>query len=409
MSPSRESPLRIAFLTSEHAVEHEAAGGLASYVKRISETLNELGHHAEVFTFADGDETAAAAGNVLIHGTRVPGARAGSWAGRFAPSRSLTGSWLRGARAMARRLAARDSDAPFDIVHSTNCSAVGLFVPRMARRRHVVRASSLRELWLREDRVRLGWDVRAACWLERAAMRRADVVIAPSAWLAARLRVVLARDVAVVRPPAVLEADTSKTGLANLPLRYLVHFGQLGPRKGTDLLAHALLRAWQDDESLRMVWLGKEVSPGMLASWQRLWGHHADKVVVLAPRPKSTLYAIVRGAVATMVPSRADNLPNSAIESLLLGVPVIGTTDSSLEELVHSAHSGTLVPQDDADALAAAMIEAWRGEAAWQRSSFERPPILESMAPALAAHALLVAARGAAAPTGREALAGETP
>lgn len=408
MSEASSRPLRIAFLTNEHAVPGAAAGGLASYVKRMSETLVELGHHCEVFTFGDRDRTSDHAG-VPIHETFVPGARAVTWAGRFAPGRSLAGSWLRGARAMARRLAERDAQSPFDLVHATNCDAVGLFVPPRANRRHLVRASSMRALWLRRDGIRLGWDVRAACFLERVAMRRADVRIAPSAWLALRLTSDLGRDVAVVRPPAVLEADTASAVPAGLPARYLVHFGQLGPRKGTDLLAEALVRAWQNDEDLKMVWLGKEVAPGVLASCTRIFGRHADKVVVLAPQPKSTLYGIVRGAVATVVPSRADNLPNSAIESLLLGVAVVGTQDSSLEELVLTPRSGTLVAQDDASGLAAAMSESWRGNAAWQKHGFVRPAILEDMAPALAAKAMLAAALGPAPAQGRDTRAGETP
>ena len=41
-------------------------------------------------------------------------------------------------------------------------------------------------------------------------------------------------------------------------------------------------------------------------------------------------------------PTRFDNLPNSAIESLALGVPVIGTLGASLEELVTPGRDGDL-------------------------------------------------------------------
>ena len=76
---------------------------------------------------------------------------------------------------------------------------------------------------------------------------------------------------------------------------------------------------------------------------------------------RAALYALIRGAACTVLPSRIDNLPNSVLESLMLGTPVIGTRDSSIEELVEDGVTGVLIPNGSAADLAAAMVRAWAG------------------------------------------------
>lgn len=374
-------PLRIAFLTSERVSAGQPAGGLASYVARMSETLRSLGHEAEVFLLGDD----------------VPASPAPRRSARWDPRRWMSGAMLREARGIATRLEARHAEAPFDLVHATNCAATGLFVRRLESRRHVVRVSSLRELWMSADHVRLGKDVRAACWLERRAARRADSVIAPSAWIVPHLATHWGVRAHVVRPPASLETTPDAAPPPGLPDRYLVHFGQLGPRKGTDLLVEALVRAWRVEPALRMVLMGREVASGFVDAQRHRLGAREDSLLDLGPVPKAALYAIVRDAVATVAPSRVDNLPNSVIESLLLQTPVIGTRESSIDEIVEPGGCGALVDQDDPEDLAAALVAAWRAEASWQPRGWIEPSLLDEMNPRRSAEELL---RVAYAPEG---------
>jgi hypothetical protein len=64
-------------------------------------------------------------------------------------------------------------------------------------------------------------------------------------------------------------------------------------------------------------------------------------------------------AVAIVCPSRADNLPNVAIEAMSLGVPIVGVRGASIDELVIDGESGCLAPPDDAAGLAAAIRTVW--------------------------------------------------
>jgi glycosyltransferase involved in cell wall biosynthesis len=146
-----------------------------------------------------------------------------------------------------------------------------------------------------------------------------------------------------------------------LPKRFLLHFGQLRKRKGTEWLARALLLAWKEAPDLALVMAG-QAGDFDLAAWRKKWGPYAENVMHLGPLEKPQLYALLRRAHAAVLPSIVDNLPNTVIESLSLGVPVIGTAGASIDELVEPGKTGELAPVNDDSALAVAMVRMWRGE-----------------------------------------------
>ena len=298
-------------------------------------------------------------------------------------------SYLRTALALSAALEQRHRERPFDLVQSANTSASGLFVKKRVGRPHVVRISSHRATWFESDgRDSLG--AKLMVWLERKSVRRGDLAYAPSQFVADLCAATGWRgDVAVVRPPMFLETESAASVPAEVPERYLVHFGQIGARKGSDVIASALIRVWREEPEFRMVWAGREIGKGEFASCHRLWGSHAEKVLWLGAIEKPLLYAIVQKAVAAVLPSRVDNLPNTVIESLLLGVPVIGSAGASIDELVEPGVCGELAPIGDSEALARLMLKAWRGEVSWVGAGFRRPLAMAEFEPEAAARRLL--------------------
>jgi glycosyltransferase involved in cell wall biosynthesis len=394
-------PWRIAFLTNEFATERSDAGGLGSYLDRISRALCERGHAVEVLTL-----TRRHAAGVLDRGgvrvQRIPVRRLRSLGAllrlaRIHPRLALgeTLPKLEEALSLGAALARREAETRFDLVQSTNCGLAGLFVRRDPARPHLLRLSSLRGLWWRAQGRPPGLDRLALERLEDRALRRADRVYAPSRFLAARASERLGREVALLRPPALLECEPAKRPSLRLPGRYLLHFGRLGPAKGTDLLLAALPLAWREAPDLCVVLAGRPERGFELEAWCRAQGARAEQVLVAGPLEKPELFAVLRGALASVLPSRVDNLPNAAIESLLLGVPVLGTQGASLEELVVPGRSGALVPAGDAAALARALVETWQGRPGWLGAGFERPPLLDALDPDAAAEGLLALAKEA--------------
>jgi glycosyltransferase involved in cell wall biosynthesis len=389
-------PLRIAFVTPEFASEYATGGGLGGYLHRMTRALCALGHEPEVFALSP-----AASGPIDFDGVRVHRVRR-SDAGRAA--RAWLGlAWRLGlhalqppvfvladARRLARALARREAERPFDLVQSADYGASGYFIASRPGRPHLVRCSADGLLWAGANR-----DApprrRGAARLERACVRRADLAYAPSRFVASGLGHRYGLDVRVLRPPAALEAKPRPEAAAGLPERYLVHFGQLSAAKGTAVLARALPAVWEAAPDFAMVWAGTDRS-GHLEAWRAAWGERSAQVHWLGALARPDLYGVVQAAEAAVLPSIVDNLPNTAIESLLLGVPVIGSAGASLDELVEPERTGALVPIGDADALARAMLGVWRGESPVRRGFRWDGPRAREMHPETAARNLLLLA-----------------
>jgi glycosyltransferase involved in cell wall biosynthesis len=68
--------------------------------------------------------------------------------------------------------------------------------------------------------------------------------------------------------------------------------------------------------------------------------------------------AFLSGIDAFVLSSLSEGLPLTVLEAMASGLPVLSTEVGAVPELVNSARCGWIVPPGDADALAAAMLEA---------------------------------------------------
>jgi glycogen(starch) synthase len=382
--------MRIAFLTSEYVTDYQDGGGLGNYLHRMVKVLVDQGHEPEVFV------SSALEPRVLNHaGVRVervpprPSSLAMRGLRRVCDAAGLRfpAKLFLQARALAAALERRHGEDPFGIVQSADYMVVGLRVRRMKRRVHVIRCSSAADLYNEID----GHRSRDDRWrekLERAAIRRADKAYAPSRFIAEHFRNRHGIPVEVLRPPVRLETAPSPETTCGLPQRFLIHFGQLGRRKGTYWLGESLKCACNVEPDLRMVWVGRDYEDELGKMLAPL-GSHRWKVQVLHPLPKAELYAVLQRADAAVLPSLVDNLPNTVIECLMLGIPVIGTQGASIDELVQPGVTGELVAPDDVDGLAATMVRVWRGQSAVRKGFKWRGDIVDEMCPAQAVERFL--------------------
>ena len=67
--------------------------------------------------------------------------------------------------------------------------------------------------------------------------------------------------------------------------------------------------------------------------------------------------ALLDAADVFVLPSRHEGMPLAAIEAMDAGLPIVGTRVVGTEEVVADGETGTLVPAEDAPALAAALAE----------------------------------------------------
>jgi glycosyltransferase involved in cell wall biosynthesis len=76
---------------------------------------------------------------------------------------------------------------------------------------------------------------------------------------------------------------------------------------------------------------------------------------------------LYRRSTLSINPSRIDNMPNSVLESLASGVPVVSSNVGGVPYLLQDGVTGLLVPAQDPDAMARAVLRLLDDEALRQR------------------------------------------
>ena len=125
------------------------------------------------------------------------------------------------------------------------------------------------------------------------------------------------------------------------------------PRKGVPYLIDACARL-RDISALKLMLIGHGMDEQTLGDELR---RHSlvDRVVLLGPRSDAT--AVIQAADVSVLPStRREGLPKTVIESMAYGIPTVVTDTGGNAELVADEQSGLVVPVEDAQALADAIL-----------------------------------------------------
>jgi glycosyltransferase involved in cell wall biosynthesis len=84
---------------------------------------------------------------------------------------------------------------------------------------------------------------------------------------------------------------------------------------------------------------------------------------------RDAMAALYRSADIMLNPSLADNMPNSVLESMASGVPVVSTNVGGVPYMVQDGITALLVPAGDAAAMAAACLKILASHEVWCRFS----------------------------------------
>lgn len=132
--------------------------------------------------------------------------------------------------------------------------------------------------------------------------------------------------------------------------------------KGQDVLLRALRLVLDRAPSTRLIMAGEGQSRGALVELAGEVGvEHA--VLFLGHVPRAELPALMNQSDIMVLPSRWEGLPVSIIESMAFGKPVVASAAGGNPELVAHGETGLIVPVEDPNALAAALIELIEGPA----------------------------------------------
>lgn len=377
-------PQRIVIVTAE-ILGPVKNGGIATALTGLAEALAEAGHHVTVLfvdlagTMQQQDRQARWAGLYDQRGIRLAFLSADAYRDRSPLALSFhVAAWLAGERA--------------DIVHFHDWIGLGHEAIRAMRMglgfvdTLLVVGAHGPSAWAAEGNGLPGDPEQDR--IERYAIEQADVLIAPSHYLLGWMQ---ARGWQLPKRHYVQQNILPRGGdsgppeaRCGLPVRELVFFGRLEPRKGVLLFCDALDRLAADGvlarhDGLKITFLGKSTPvEGMdgrnyvaarAAGWPLETGFVSD-----LDSTDALAWLAAPGRLAIM-PSLIENSPCTVLECLLGGVPFLAADVGGVAELIAPQDRDRLLSAPTANALAAALADRLQHGAATGRPAIAQAEV----------------------------------
>ena len=189
-------------------------------------------------------------------------------------------------------------------------------------------------------------------WNARRIYKYLDAVLCPSQFMKNKLDTnpLLARKTVFLRNFMGLahQADKEAAEQLHLPQRYVLYFGRFSAEKGIS----TLLKAVEALPQIPFVFAGS----GPL----REQIDQIKNITNVGFLSGGTLTSVIQNAYFSITPSEVfDNCPYSVIESLMLGLPVLGANVGGIPELIQDGVTGELFRSGDTEDLTRIIQDLW--------------------------------------------------
>jgi glycosyltransferase involved in cell wall biosynthesis len=206
----------------------------------------------------------------------------------------------------------------------------------------------------------------AASFLQRsassvAATLRGTTLVVPSGFLVD----IFGRHGLVARKvPNIVDLATFRPAAERPPGLHIGVTRNLEPIYDIPTALQALRIICQAVPEARMTVAGSGPALDQLQQMARELDIH-DKVRFAGRLDRPAIATLLQDATVALNPSRIDNMPNSILEAMASGVPVVSTDVGGVPFVVEHGVTALLVPAGDAAAMAAAILDLHRHPARW--------------------------------------------
>ncbi|MEM7392007.1 MAG: glycosyltransferase family 4 protein [Verrucomicrobiota bacterium] len=346
--------MNICILTNEYHTEKFKAGGMGRRMGKTAGWLAANGHVVVVCVLSESNETFDEADNLTVHRFKPAPQlrwRLRQWCRKNVPHQLRLFEESRTAAQVVTELMKTRN---FEVIFTAN-TTLGF---HLACDPPVPMIYSISSYWpicavLNFERNPLwspeGW---LADWMVRTSIRRAAYAYAPSHLVSDMMTTLLERKIDVIRTPMDLLVEPAPWDRVRerfgLPENFIFFNGTLQGVKGVHILANAMEEIYRKYPDLHIVLAGRDRNPpddseSMSAYFLKYARGFEERVHILPPVDHPELFAMVRQSKFLVAPSMIDNLPNTVMEAMALETMVLGTTESSIDEIITDGEEGILV------------------------------------------------------------------
>lgn len=219
--------------------------------------------------------------------------------------------------------------------------------------------------WGGTDRDKRGGDLREAA--EVASFTMVQAVTAPTQALldavSSRYDIALPLARAIPNPIAAVPS-AAQWRLERANQNQILYVGRFDLLKGADIALRAFALALEQRPQLELVMVGPDnglVENGARVRFdayamRELSPEVRQRVRFLDAQPPATIVELRLGSALSLLTSRFENFPYSLAEAMSVGMPVLSSDTFGAREMVRDGVDGCVVPVEDVQATAEAMI-----------------------------------------------------
>jgi len=349
--------MHIGFLTPQYIKENQPHGGISNYIHKTAGELTKRGHTVSIFVLSDRDAQSRDEYAKIYESRSYK-----NYFGRlpYLGFLSVPMSQILSSCRLSKGVRRVHKKNPIDILQTTNHMAPGYALINNGEIPLICRSSGYNPLNRSASGRTIG-DLGEYLleWLELRVILDADTSFAPSHFAASAYQRFEGKTLSVIHSPmedlSEIVPDNSFYDTHLKGRKYLLYFSALNRLKGIDLVIPILPALLKNNPELHVVFIGHDVGlPGIPQVYpyiQEQCSEFTEQLHYSPPLEKAILYPLISNAEAVIMPSRVDNYPNACLDAVVLGTPVIGSDNSSLEEMIIDEKTGFLFTNSDSQSL----------------------------------------------------------